>query len=90
MMKILKSQALAVAVLTTSSLSGLAQAGAIDFTAPPGSYATQQASNGDGCFVTFSPTEAARTIRHWRPSCAEWFIRIEKRRLTKAGPGEAP
>lgn len=78
----------AIAVLTATSLSGLAHAGAIDFTARSNSYAASQAPNRDGCFVTLSPTEATRGIRHWRPSsCDEWSKRIEK---LQGAPGEAP
>lgn len=77
----------AIAILTATSLSGFAHAGATDFTARSSSYAAQQASNHDGCFVTLSPTEATRGIRHWRPSCVEWYQRIEK---LQADTGEAP
>lgn len=72
MMKILKSLVLAGATLAAMSLPA---------------FAAQQASNHGGCFVTLSPTEAARGIRHWRPSCAEWYKRIEK---LQADQGEAP
>ncbi len=80
----------AIAVVTAISLSGLAHAGAIDLTARSSPYVIQQASNRDGCFVTFSPTEATKGIRHWRPSCVEWYKRIEKLRPTQADPREAP
>ncbi len=81
----------AIAVLTATSLSGLAHAGAIDFTARSSSYVTQAALNRDGCFVTSSPTEATKGIRHWRPSsCVERYKRIEKLQPTQAYPGEAP
>lgn len=86
-----KMKRLAIAVLTATSLSGLAHAGAVDFSARSSSHATQQASNRDRCFVTLSPTEATRGIRHWRPSsCVAWYKRIEKLRATQADPREAP
>lgn len=37
--------------------------------APPPPAATAPYGSGGGCFVTLSPTEATRGIRHWRPSC---------------------
>jgi len=79
----------AIAVLTATSLS-VAHAGAIAFPDRSSSYATQQAANRDGCFVTVSPIEATRGIRHWRPSCDDWYKRIEKLQPAQADLGEAP
>ncbi|GLI95863.1 copper-binding protein [Methylocystis echinoides] len=91
MTKILNSLALAgVVLLVAAPLSGRAYAGATDFGARPSSYAARQTSDSDGCFVTLSPVEATKGIRHWRPSCVDWYKRIEKLRPTQADPGEAP
>lgn len=77
MRKRLKSLALVGAVLTSTSLYG---------------PAPSQAQNHGGCFVTLTPTEATRGIRHWRPpsSCVDWYKRIEQLRPTQADPQEAP
>jgi Cu/Ag efflux protein CusF len=66
----------AIAVLAATSLSSLAHAEATD----------------GGCFVTLSPEEATKGIRHWRApsSCVEWYNRMAKLRPLQANPGEAP
>ena len=76
MMKVLKPLALAGAALAATSLTGLAQ---------------EQGSNHGGCFVTLSPTEATRGIRHWRPpsSCVDWYKRIANQQQPKQTPGSA-
>lgn len=76
-MKKVKLLALAGAALAATSLSSLAQ---------------QEEAGHGGCFVTLSPTEATRGIRHWRPpsSCADWAKRIDKLPPTEAGSKEAP
>jgi Cu/Ag efflux protein CusF len=53
-------------------------------------FGLARAENRDGCFVTLSPTEATRGIRHWRPSCADWYKRIEALRPSQDNPEEAP
>jgi Cu/Ag efflux protein CusF len=77
MIKILKLVALAGVALAATSFSGLAQ---------------QQEAGHGGCYVTLSPTEATRGIRHWRPpeSCGDWAKRIDKLRPTEAGSTGAP
>lgn len=77
----------AIAVLTATTFSSLAHAGAVDFTARASSYAGQQPPNRDRCFATATPPEAERGIRHVPPSCVDWFKRVEK---LPAAPGEAP
>ncbi len=52
-------------------------------------FAAPWATHG-GCFVTENPTHAERGVRHWRPSCAAWYYRIQKLREYQADPGEAP
>jgi Cu/Ag efflux protein CusF len=77
MMKVLKPLALAGTALAATSLTGLAQ---------------EQGSNHGGCFVTLSPTEATRGIRHWRPpsSCVDWYKRIANQQPTQANSEGAP
>jgi Cu/Ag efflux protein CusF len=77
MIKKVKLMVLGGAALAATALPGLAQ--------------PQEAGHG-GCYVTLSPTEATRGIRHWRPpeSCVDWAKRIDKLRPTESASRGAP